>query len=339
MARNKYSTALFEVIHADKRFQKKTTREGALRMPKWWSKGRTGTPAAEAEEAPFVVSPEAASAAPTTPVEAPPAEPEPSPTAPEPADGIDFDAPPQDPTQPKRAGRRSGRKVALDPDRHELTLRVRYNTAIVTGFAVLVAIGLAYVTGRHTGRGPASAYGGPTTEEIRQGPVNADVTEIKTPSRAPTRVPRNSEAPAVSRTTTPGTAVRTPAPVPAPAPAAGSSAVPGAEWVGRPRQIGLNYVVIQSYPSDLRKMADEAVDVLARGGVDASVERGLRGYGSKWVVVGTAGFDSVRTPEFQAYVKKIERISEAAYKASKTSKRSFSAFQPQPGYRWGEMDP
>ena len=46
MAKGKHSTALFEVIQADKRFQKKTTRDGALRTPKWWFKSPGWRPSA-----------------------------------------------------------------------------------------------------------------------------------------------------------------------------------------------------------------------------------------------------------------------------------------------------
>jgi hypothetical protein len=137
-----------------------------------------------------------------------------------------------------------------------------------------------------------------------------------------TRVPANPQAPASNQ--------------PAVTHTPEANAVPGAAAAGLPRQVNLNYVIIQSYPESERRMADEAVQVLERGGVGATVEHGLRGYGNNLVVVGTAGFErgTGGTPEYQAYVKKIQRISDTAYKSLKGSKRTFKEFQPNQGYKW-----
>ena len=53
MAKGKHAAALFEVIHADRRFGKKTSPADSLSTPKWWFKGKgkarpSGTPTAAA---------------------------------------------------------------------------------------------------------------------------------------------------------------------------------------------------------------------------------------------------------------------------------------------------
>src|SRR5688500_19306383 len=40
MAKGKHAAALFEVIHSDRRFGKKTPPARALATPKWWFKGK-----------------------------------------------------------------------------------------------------------------------------------------------------------------------------------------------------------------------------------------------------------------------------------------------------------
>lgn len=365
MAKGKHSTALFEVIQADKRFQKKTTRDGALRTPKWWFKSPGWRPStagggndlkSENEAGP---APEAAPAAnllasaPAFEAQAPvqpPVAPEPVPapvTTPAVAEEVVVEQPARGPSRLRRPHWLGGKSLALDPDRHVVTLRLKYNTAIVGGFAVLVMLGLAYVIGRQVGHGPATTYAGPSTDEVKAGPVQRNVMDVRPTGTAArpnavrpaarssatgglsgvpvTRLPGNPQG---STPQTQPPAVTNPPP---------PNAVPGAVATGLPRQVNLNYIIIQSYPESERKMADEAVQLLERNGVGATVEHGLRGYGSNLVVIGTAGFEKgySDTPEYKAYLKKIERVSEAAYKNNgKGGKRNFKAFGPPQGYKW-----
>jgi hypothetical protein len=364
MAKGKHSTALFEVIQADKRFQKKTTRDGALRTPKWWFKspgwrpGDSGTNSTESDPAPSdnaaaATTPRADAQESAAPAVAPEAAPAPVAAATV-AEEVVVEQPSGAPSRLRRPAWLGGKSLALDPDRHVVTVRLKYNTAIVSGFAALVMLGLAYVIGRQVGNGPAATYAGQSTDEVKAGPVQRNVMDVR-PSGAGssgnaarpnagrpsarsggatgglanvpvTRLPANTQPPAVNL---PPVVTHTPAP----------GAVPGAAAVGVPRQVNLNYVIIQSYPESERKMAEDAVQVLERGGVGATVEHGLRGYGNNLVVVGTAGFERGynSTPEYQAYVKKIQRISDAAYKSSKGSKRTFKEFQPSQGYKWDKV--
>jgi len=93
------------------------------------------------------------------------------------------------------------------------------------------------------------------------------------------------------------------------------------------RIVGMNYVVIQSYKE--QPLANEAAAALKAGGLGCTVEPGLVGYSSSWfVVVGTTPFTKATTPEYQAYVKKVQQISE---KFAGTSK--WKRFEPSP-YKW-----
>lgn len=95
------------------------------------------------------------------------------------------------------------------------------------------------------------------------------------------------------------------------------------------RIVGMNYVVIQSYLRDQTR-ANEAAAALKAGGLGCTVEAGLAGYASSswFVVVGTTPFTKATTPEYQAYVKKVQQISE---KFAGTSKEN--PFKPAP-YKW-----
>src|SRR5688572_27732412 len=163
MAKGKHSTALFEVIHSSKRFENKEARDGIMRTPKWWFKGRgqanaarTVSGAATSPGATAAVDPTDPTSAVATATSAAPADPFAAAPAAEPNDLFDPTAAPVAPEPvpekdiPPLSGR-AGIRVALDPDRHEVMLRVRYTTAVVTAFTVLVVVALAYLTGRHTG--------------------------------------------------------------------------------------------------------------------------------------------------------------------------------------------
>ncbi|HLL90481.1 MAG TPA: hypothetical protein VK324_14370, partial [Tepidisphaeraceae bacterium] len=95
------------------------------------------------------------------------------------------------------------------------------------------------------------------------------------------------------------------------------------------RIVGMNYVIVQSYPDE--KSANDAVDILARNAIPCTVVKGPPGWANNsWFsVVGTRGYDKLRNnPEYDAYVKKIQRVSDAF-----AGKSRFKQFDPRP-YRW-----
>ena len=95
------------------------------------------------------------------------------------------------------------------------------------------------------------------------------------------------------------------------------------------RRIGLQYVLVQSYPPEEKHLAEDAVAALRDHGVPSTVEMGLP-WAPRWYsVVGMKGFDRTKdSPEYRAYVSKIEQVSD---KFAGTSK--FKQFEPKP-LRW-----
>jgi hypothetical protein len=71
-----------------------------------------------------------------------------------------------------------------------------------------------------------------------------------------------------------------------------------------------------------------AVDILNQHGIGATVERGLRGYAGWFAVVGVDPFSRISAPEYHAYLKRIQDVSDKF-----ASRKSFKAFDPR-GYKW-----
>lgn len=213
----------------------------------------------------------------------------------------------QDSTAP--APRIPGVDLKFDPERQRINLQFSYSSAIVAAFAVIMAVSLAYVVGRHVAR---SANRLPTTEQLRQGPPQPAVMDLPRAASSATPLEQEDAIRAVASTSVPQPA--TPAAVAEPAPQ---------------RIIGQNYVVVQIYPDE--KSAIEARDLLNKNGISCTIERGLSGYAaSSWYcVVGLTGFDRIRNnPEYDRYEKTIRQIGEQFAGNSR-----FKKFDPQP-YRW-----
>jgi hypothetical protein len=368
MARgNKHSPALFEVVHGKKHFDK-SARDSVLRTPSWWFKGRKRM---------TDVGALAPAGAGTAVDEAPPfAEGDAPPSAADPTEnpaflaarnrerngeieresyegnhdhdgGIDTMAVPAGLTTTPRSRRRSAIQFMVDRDRHELFVRVRYTTAVVAGVSVVMLVALAYITGRHTGRGPASAMASASAEEIAAGPVDKGVLDVTPRGGANSGgAAANGGSPAFSSSG--AGAARPPAQrgtpstqAPAVAPASVAPARPGAspsepsappspENNGK-RVVGRQYVLVQSYPPEQKKIAEDARDYLAQAGVVTTVEKAPAGWPPAWFsVVGTAGFDRASGPAYQNYLGTIEKVNEKF-----AGKASFKRFDPTP-IRWKE---
>jgi hypothetical protein len=98
---------------------------------------------------------------------------------------------------------------------------------------------------------------------------------------------------------------------------------------GADRVLGLNYIIIQSYPAQEKQLGDEAIALLASHRIQATLEQGLRGFGNLYVVVGTDGFDAPSSPECVRYIQRIRTISDQTYGTG----RRFKAFNPL-AYKW-----
>lgn len=202
------------------------------------------------------------------------------------------------------------RPVSVDPERGELSLRLSYASAVTVGIAILAGLGIAFLAGRKAGS-PRPAVAVNTTDQIRNLPPRANLTNLAS-------VPDLIAEPAIELT----------APPISPRDGDRTERVPAPP---RTRSIGLNYVIIQSYPDE--KTASEAKGILAQNGLDCTVEKALPGWGTPtWhTVVGLEGFTRISSnPPFDAYVKKVKDVSDKFAK-----KNSFKAFDPKP-YKWGK---
>ncbi len=208
---------------------------------------------------------------------------------------------------------RSAVQFHFDRDLHEVTVRLRYTTAIVSGFAVLVSLGMAYVLGRHIAGGPQSAYAAPTVEELTRRPPQPDVMDVgkrSTPSGVgasfgPADPPRPHNL--AQKDEGPATPI-------------------GGGTDGH-RVVHTNYIIVQSYPTE--KSAMEARDFLIKAGIGCTA----RGEGpwadANWFsVITTTGFQHPLGAEGEAYLRSIERIGEKF-----AGNSHFKRFEPH-WYSW-----
>jgi hypothetical protein len=219
----------------------------------------------------------------------------------------------------------SPKKVGLDPNRREVTLRFRYTTAIIVGFGICVAVGLAYVTGRKTNQANAGSRT-TTSEDVRLGPINLGVLNIKpdratTPGEADDQPRAKADDRSKSRIPPPNIKSQMDSPKPAP-----PTVASGAVETGLPRSMGLNYVIVQSYDSP--KLAADVKAALESAGVPCTVERTVKGWTDNpnlYSVVGTYGFPNTQSSqEFRQYIKAIDAAGKKIPKGN---------FKPQP-IRW-----
>ena len=306
MAKGKHSTALFEVIHSANRPERVAQ---SLRTPKWWFKGRQTPPSQGA------------------PAESRYSEPDPAPPAPVAAEPVQVSTPPP-PRHSFDSDRRHGRSSAVhfdfDRSRKEITLRLRYTTAVVSGFAVCVLIAMSYVIGRHIGKGPRTALASeqPNVQELMQQPPQPGVANVARPHAHPSQqLSSNTEAPR-HRIEAPQQAPTTLKPHPQQP----ASLIPAGIESRLPRTISLNYVIIQTYPPEERQAAEAARDYLTRNGIPCTLEKvpDFARNPSWSCLVGTAGFAHISSPEYREYVDNILRLG------SKFKSSNFDRWNPSP---------
>lgn len=338
MAKGKQSPALFEVVHGKKHFDKSAT---VLRTPNWWFKGRHRGPIAPVMDAgdPPAFTDEADPTLRGLPSPTADRQPELR-TDPAPADYESAVDEPAAFVMPRPRRRNSAFHVAVDRDRQELFLRVRYTAAIVAGFALVVVIALAYIGGRHIGRGPATALATQSSEEIGSGPVEKGVLDVRTRSGAVAAVaaPRPdtgaggvSAQPAPLR---PNQATVVPyAAAPAPGRQEGpSTPTKPPDYENGRRIVGKQYVVIQAYPPDNRKEADEARDFLLKNNVSCTVEKTLRGWNGWNTIVSTQAFDRASGPEYEAFMARLVKLGDVF-----AGKSAWKRFEPA-AVRWKDTN-
>lgn len=282
MAKGKHSAALFEVIKGASAGRSSGVSQ-SLRTPKWWFKSRPAA-SAPAESGPSF-SDSAPSSASATVVAPPPSS--------RPALGY------------ANAPRSSAVHLDFDRSRKEITLRLRYTTALVSAFCVCALIGSAYVIGRHLNRGPQTASAATiqatlTPQYVHQAPqpgvVDATRQRLLHPGTTDTAQPRRPSEPVNAVATQSHEPVST-------------SLVPAGAETRLPRTIGLNYVIIQTYPSEEMQTAQATCDFLTKNGIPCTLEK--TEFARNWIcLVGTAGFSKISSSDFKAYVDNIVRIGE-----------------------------
>jgi hypothetical protein len=212
---------------------------------------------------------------------------------------------------PESTEKPAGVDVKLDPDHQRITFALSYTSAIITAFAVLVVVGLAYIVGEHIRGSSPKTLTGPSTAQLLKGPAHPSVLDVKP-------IPTKTTAPLLeaddATTAAPVEKVSTVTPAPTTEPAK--------------RMINRNYIIVQSYPDE--KSAADACDVLAKNGIPCTVENSLANFASGWYsVVTLSGFDHIRNnPDFEQYMDSIHAVSA---KFAGTAK--FKKFEPQP-YKW-----
>jgi len=301
MAKGKHAAALFEVIHSDRRFGKKTPPSRALATPKWWFKGKSKSNEPVSSVAPDPAAPPAAA------------------RAPEPIDFL-----PAVPSDVDAAAPTPGSvDVKVNPDRQEISFRLTYHGAIVGLFALAVVLSLAYIVGRRMSRGPAPAVAAAaSTNEIRRGKPQPGVLDLQTAARGVTSIsPAEDESanvidPAPARQT-PSNTAQTPAAPQQPAPVAAGTV--------NDLVVNKQYVIMQSFPAEEKALADEAARLLREAGIGAVVVKGVPGWPSTWYsVVGTRAFDSTRNnPQYEDYKQSIMNVS-----AKYAGRSKFKQFDP-----------
>jgi hypothetical protein len=200
----------------------------------------------------------------------------------------------------------------IDPVRQEVTFRLSYTTAALIAFIGLVLMGLAFVVGKHLAERSGDD---PAIQAIRTGQADPGVLNLD-----------HTESPGVTARPAGSDASNSPAPQAQPHAAAASSDAAVATGPVK-RTIGLDYLVVQSYPT--QKSAQDAADMLTENGVPCTVEHGLRWAPNWYSVVTVAGYP----PHSDEGDTLVESIRKAAADQAKLGHRW--RFEPQ-GYQWNQ---
>lgn len=211
-----------------------------------------------------------------------------------------------------------GRGMRFDFVSDDQTIRIvlSYSSAAVIAFALLVLIALAYLTGRHSSQHPLPLLAERTTEQIRQGKPDRSVLDV-TSSNLSTAIPPAAAKPSAKPQTWNDSRL---------------NATYKTED-DEPRQIGLNYVIIQTYPNE--KNAQAARDLLRKNGINCTVEPPPPGWWRSrtkvYSVIGTTGFDRIHCPEFERYIASIMKVSKQF-----AGHVRYNRFNPSP-YLWRKV--
>jgi hypothetical protein len=202
----------------------------------------------------------------------------------------------------------------LDRERQEITLCLHYTAAIIAAFAVMVTVLLAYAAGRHSASGSPATYVAASTDELRESPPTPGAMDVAPRlSAVGSLQPPQQMFASVKRAENPVS------------PAPSTNGID----TNQTRSIGLNYILVQSYPN--QKLAEEARDFLVKEGVACTVEKGPKDWASdpSWCsVITSAGYAHIHSPEYEAAARNITTLGEQF-----AGKAKFKRFEPH-AYKW-----
>jgi len=282
MAKGKHAAALFEVIHTGKN-PPKSSLTGGIATPRWWFKGRGKSES--------TVHPASEPAEPTVKiveriVERP----------------VYIERP-----APMRIA--SENALVVDKESGEINFKLSYAGAAAAGFILLIVLAIAYLVGSRSSQVSQS-------EDFHLAP-GAAPSQPAAPADTLLAAAMPEAAP------TPATPVEPITTIKPTADANGATISPtGSATPDKPkRQVGLNYVIVQSYPDDA--VSQRAADFLNKNGIPCTVVK-LPAY-SMTSVVSLKGFDHVQhNPEMDDYRQKIETLGETF-----AGRRLFDRFHTQ----------
>jgi hypothetical protein len=204
---------------------------------------------------------------------------------------------------PEESPRSSANKVAFDRDKHQVTVKVRFNTAVISLVALLVVVGAAYIIGKRAGKpSSAGASPAPAPQPAPQAKAGAG-GPLDVPARPKTGSPKSNDLQPI-----PDRVARNNGAQPAPPGGPGSSQLSPSgifedakidSGVAR-RTVGYNYCIISRYRGDQQEIAIDVSDFLNQHGVPNTIESGspqLETPADGYVIVGTRGFGKVFSGE------------------------------------------
>lgn len=270
MARGKRHVALFEVIGADKRFQRQKPPQSAT----------TATTSPNPTPLPSIKPLRSAKIAAPPPILVKPA-------------GPDFK------TRFITSYRAAQARWARQSERLRPFL-VRYAGAMIGIGSALTVMGGVLIA-RHalrpaTSQAPLAAL----ADQIRTETPHPEVLDVAVASTPVTPTPDTPDAPQPTVAAIPDQDTLS---------ADAAQAQPASSvFTPTKRQINLNYVLVQSYGDE--KTATEACDFLNKNGVPCTIEQGVKNWRKDfYLVIGLQGFPRVSGPDYVAYRKKIDELA------------------------------
>lgn len=190
-------------------------------------------------------------------------------------------------------------EFAIDRDRRQISMRVSYTTAIVAGFAVVVACGLAYIVGS-AGHGKTVAVANSTPQpgvlNVQQNSANLINDPANVTHQNATDLGKINDTGKDLSLDNGGGPIDVPTNV--------------------KRIVGYQYLVLMSFQRGAD--ANALVKFLADNGVPATAEKALPGYSAAWYsVVTTHGFDHTsKNPPYDVFVASLTRLMQKYSRSS-----------------------